>query len=301
MMKWATIWLAGVAGAIGLVATLAVSVAALEVPSAPSLDAPIVDQTNTLSSSDKAQLSAQIAELRKQKDFQIGILLISTLGTDSLEDYSIRVARQWGIGEKPKNSGILLLIVKDDRKLRIEVGSGQEGDLTDARSSRIIRNTITPQFREGNYVAGIGAGVAEIAAAIQSQPEKAATSGSENTGEWIGTAIFFGFIVLSWLASILGRSKSWWAGGVIGAGIGAVVAFFAAAAVWSIVLVIFLTVGGLLFDFVVSRNYKEHRSIGDSPAWWAGGDWFGGGGSGSGGGGSFGGGGFSGGGSSGSW
>ncbi len=297
MMKWAKIWLAGVAGAIGLVATLAVSVAALEVPSAPSLDTPIVDQTNTLSPNDKAQLFAQIAEFRKQKDFQIGILLISTLGTDSLEDYSIRVARQWGIGEKPKNSGVLLLIVKDDRKLRIEVGSGQEGDLTDARSSRIIRNTITPQFREGNYAAGIGAGIAEIAAAIQSQPEKTVTP-SENSGEIIGTVAFFGLIVLSWLASVLGRSKSWWAGGVIGAAIGAVVAFFAAAAVWSIILVIFLTVGGLLFDFVVSRNYREHRSIGDSPAWWAGGDWFGGG---SGGGGSFGGGGFSGGGSSGSW
>ena len=301
-MKRIAVWLAGISVATGLAAWWALSAHALAIPPAPSLDAPIVDQTGTLSASDTRELADQIAKLRAQKDFQLGILLIPTLGTDSLEDYSIKVARQWGIGEKPKNSGVLLLIVKDDRKLRIEVGSGQEGDLTDARASRIIRNVIAPKFREEQYIAGIHDGVDEIAAAIQGRPEaaSAASAPGKDWTESIGFIVFFGFIVLSWLASILGRSKSWWAGGVIGAVVGAVVLFFAAAAAWSIVLIVFLTVGGLLFDYIVSRNYTTHRSIGDSPAWWAGGDWFGGSGSG-GGGGSFGGGGFSGGGSSGSW
>ena len=123
---------------------------ALEVPAAPPLETPIVDKTGVLSGDQIKQLADQIAKSRAEKSYQIGILIVSTLGnSEYLEGYSMKVARQWGIGEKDKSNGVLLLVVVDDRKLRIEVGSGLEGDLTDVRSNRIIRNIITPKFKEG--------------------------------------------------------------------------------------------------------------------------------------------------------
>lgn len=298
-MKWLFSWCSGVLTALLFAAVS--SAAALDVPVAPTLERPIIDQTGTLSTAQIDELSAHINELRKQKDFQLGVLMVSTLGTDALEDYSLRVARAWGIGEKPKNSGVLLLIVKDDRKLRIEVGSGQEGDLTDARSSRIIRSTMTPKLREGDYAGAIDAGVSEIAAAVQGRPEGV----SEPASGWdiaavIGGLLMMGISAISWLASIWARSKSWWAGGVVGGMAGGVLVFAAGAVLWSLITWGVLIVGGLLLDFLVSRNYKSHSASGDSPSWWAGGTWFGGSGSGGSSGG-FGGGGFSGGGASGSW
>ena len=271
------------------------SASALAVPSAPSLDRPIVDLTSTLSASQIDSLAAQITKSRAEKSYQIGILLIPTLGTDEyLEGYSLKVARQWGIGEAGKDNGVLLLVVKNDHKLRIEVGRGLEGDLTDVRASRIIRNVITPKFRQGDYFGGITDGVNSIQLAVAGVADNKLSSGAtQSTGSifnGLESLFFFGVFGLIWLGSILGRTKSWWAGGVIGGFVG-VISMTAThmhplAVIGTIILVPF----GLLFDFLVSRNYNSHRASGTFPAWWAGGGGFGGGG-----------GGFGGGGSSGSW
>ena len=286
---------------------------ALEVPAAPTLDSPIVDQTGTLTPDQVKQLAAQIATSRAEKDYQIGILIISTLGRNEyLEGYSLKVARAWGIGEKDKSNGVLLLVALDDHKLRIEVGRGLEGDLTDVRANRIIRNVITPKFKEGKYYEGISGGVnsIQLAVAKKADPsaEKEANAGSGNVSpaDWsaiVTVVIFLGLAIFQWLGAILGRSKSWWAGGVIGGIAGIVLMALFAFAIWAIVVFVGMVIFGLLFDFLVSRNYKQHTADHSSPAWWAGGTWGGGGGWGGGGsgGGGFGGGGFSGGGSSGSW
>ena len=144
---------------IALLLGAAGTASALAVPPAPPLDRPIVDQTGTLTSEQQTALVDQIAASRKEKDYQIGILIISTLEDRDLEGYSLDVARTWGIGEKTKNNGVLLVIAKDDRRLRIEVGSGLEGDLTDAQSGRIITQIITPKFKQGDYYGGISDGV----------------------------------------------------------------------------------------------------------------------------------------------
>ena len=121
-------------------------------------------------------------------------------------------------------------------------------------------------------------------------------------GAIVSTAVFIGIAVLSWLGAVLGRSKSWWAGGVIGAVAGLVLMVIFGFAIWAIIGFIGFIFGGLGFDYLVSKNYKAHAADHTSPAWWAGGTWGGGGGWGGGSsGGGFGGGGFSGGGSSGSW
>ena len=170
MMKRAFLWLGAVAALASFAANVFVAQPAMALdfalPPAPALERPIVDQTGTLSTAEIDKLSEEIAAFRQAKDVQIGVLMIPTIGIRSLEDYSLSVARAWGIGDKQRDSGVLLVIAKDDRKLRIEVGSGQEGGLTDARAGRIIRNVIAPEFAKENWAAGISAGVAEIAAAI---------------------------------------------------------------------------------------------------------------------------------------
>ena len=298
-------WLAGVVASIAVALAVSAGAAALDVPKAPTLDVPIVDQTGTLTAGQIQQLADTIATSRKEKSYQIGILIIPTLGNDEyLEGYSLKVARGWGIGEKDTSNGVLLLIVKDDRKLRIEVGRGLEGDLTDVRANRIIRNVITPKFKEGKYFEGISDGVNSIQLAVAAKPDPAAAKTEESVdwGAIVSTAVFIGIAVLSWLGAVLGRSKSWWAGGVIGAVAGLVLMVIFGFAIWAIIGFIGLIFGGLGFDSLVSKNYKAHAADHTNPAWWAGGTWGGGGGGwGGSSGGGFGGGGFSGGGSSGSW
>lgn len=283
---------------LGLLGFQAVS--ALEVPPAPSLERPIVDQTETLSSNQIDELSQRINEGRQKKSYQLGVLIIDSLEGQPIEQYSLQVARQWGVGEEESSNGALLLVALSDRELRIEVGRGLEGDLTDARSRRIIDNVIAPEFKSGDYYQGILMGVTEIERMLQGRPELAATaSSSRNTREAISSILplfLFGFV---WLSSVLARSKSWWAGGVIGGVIGLIVSFIAGFALWSVLLTAGLAIGGLVLDYFVSKNYRNHSGRGDSPSWWAGGGGFGG--FGGGGGGGFGGGGFGGGGASGRW
>ncbi len=277
---------------------------ALAVPQAPPLDRPIVDSANVLSADEEAELAQLINNDRLKTGHQTAVLIIPTLKEESLEEYSIKVARQCGVGDKDKDNGVLLLVAINDRKLRIEVGSGLEGSLTDARSSRIIRNVITPQFKQGDYYNGIRRGITEIQSATRGDAESASLDsgvGEESLGSMIETGAFVLFALmglLSWIVSILARTKSWWAGGVFGAVVAMILIFIFGFVILSIIAGLALVATGLLFDYAVSKNFRQRKSKGQKPAWWAGGTTLGGGGSG---GGSFGGGGFSGGGSSGSW
>lgn len=293
-----------IASAIALFGMIAFPVGAGALEAPPRLtDIPVVDQTNTLTAEQKAALAAKIAEERKATGNQIAILMIPTLDGDALENYSLNVAREWGIGQKERNSGVLLLIVKDDKRIRIEVGYGLEGALPDIRSSRIIRDRIRPAFQQNDYYGGVNAGVDGIIAAIHGEvdPNLSETTSTDqtNTFPW-EFVLFFGLFGFSWLASMLARTKSWWAGGVIGGVLGIIAGLVFGFMVIGIIAIIVLTILGLLLDKAVSANYRSHASHGDSPSWWAGGPFIGGGGSGGGFGG-FGGGGFGGGGASGDW
>lgn len=280
------------------------NVAALNVPPKPT-DIPIVDQANVLSPEQEQVLAAKIAQERNTTGNQIGILVIKSLEGDALEDYSIRVARDWGIGTKEKNNGVLLLVAIDDRRLRIEVGYGLEGALTDLRSGQIIRDRITPEFRNGKYYEGVSSGIDGIIAAIHNENDPAINTDnadiSQSQSGFPWELIIFGLLFIpSWLGAILARTKSWWAGGVIGGIVGIIVGLLTSFIFVGLVSVVGLTLIGLLFDRTVSRNYRQRRDAGLAPSWWAGGTHLGGGG-GSGGFGGFGGGSFGGGGSSGSW
>lgn len=289
--------------ALFAVVALPVSIGALAVPPKPT-DVPVVDQTNTLTAEQKATLAAKIASERKATGNQIAVLMIPTLEDDVLENYSLNVAREWGIGQEERNSGVLLLVVKDDRRMRIEVGYGLEGALPDIRSNRIIRDRIRPAFQQNDYFGGINAGVDGIITAIHGEvdPKLSETATTDQAGNFPWEfVLFFGFLGFSWLGSMLARTKSWWAGGVIGGILGVIAGLILGFMIIGIIAIVVLTLLGLLFDKAVSANYRSHASHGDSPSWWAGGPFIGGGGSSGGGFGGFGGGGFGGGGASGDW
>ena len=191
--------------------------AKLEVPAAPPLERPIIDQTESLANEDIDRIAQLINAERQKKSFQIGVLMISMLGSDdSLEEYSLKVARQWGIGDKKKSNGVLLLIAKNDRKMRIEVGNGMEGLLTDARASQIIRNTIAPKFRSGDYAGGVEAGVKRIIDAAEGRNLSDNDIDGESIVSMLFIVIFITIIVIAILkgnGSNGSRRRYWWLAG----------------------------------------------------------------------------------------
>ena len=191
--------------------------AKLEVPAAPPLERPIIDQTESLANEDINRIAQLINTERQKKSFQIGVLMISTLGSDdSLEEYSLKVARQWGVGDKKKSNGVLLLIAKNDRKMRIEVGNGMEGSLTDARASQIIRNTIAPKFRSGDYAGGVEAGVKRIIDVAEGRNLSDNDIDGESIVSMLFIVIFITIIVIAILkgnGSNGSRRRYWWLAG----------------------------------------------------------------------------------------
>lgn len=270
---------------------------ALEVPPTPKV--PVVDQTGTLTPDQISALVEKINAQEKATGNEIAVLMVNSLEGEALEDYSIKVAREWGVGQKERNSGVLLFIAKNDRKLRIEVGYGLEGALPDVRAGRIVRDRITPEFKKGDYYTGIDSGVDGIIAAINNEADPNLNENDQSTSN-LSFGDFFWILLFApaWLSSILARTKSWWAGGVVGGIIGLIIGFFMGLYIGLFVATVMIPLG-LFFDWAVSRNFQTRKRAGLSPSWWAGGTTLGGGGGSTGGG--FGGGSFGGGGSSGSW
>lgn len=140
-----------------------------EVP-VPPLKTRVTDLTNTLTAAQSAALEQQLAQFEARKGSQIAVLIVPTTQPETVEQYGIRVAEHWKLGRKGVDDGVLLLVAKDDRALRIDVGYGLEGALPDAIAKRIIAETVVPRFREGDYHGGIVAGVAQIEQVIEGEP-----------------------------------------------------------------------------------------------------------------------------------
>jgi uncharacterized protein len=141
----------------------------------PPLRARVTDLTGTLSASQQSALEQKLAAFEAAKGSQLAVLIVPTTQPEEIEQYSIRVVDQWKLGRKQVNGqrvddGALLLVAKNDRKVRIEVGYGLEGVLTDATSNRIIDETIAPQFRQGNFYGGIDAAVDQMMKLINGEP-----------------------------------------------------------------------------------------------------------------------------------
>src|SRR5258708_33599565 len=132
----------------------------------PPLVGRVVDQTGTLSSSEIDSLQQTLRGFESRKGSQVAVLIVPTTAPETIEQYSLRVAEAWKIGRKKIDDGALLVVAKNDRRLRIEVGYGLEGALTDVTSKRIIDEIITPRFRSGDFSGGISAGIDPIIGVI---------------------------------------------------------------------------------------------------------------------------------------
>ena len=140
---------------------------ALEAPERPA--GRVTDLSRTLAANEIAALEQKLESFERGTTNQVVVLLIPSLEGDSLEDYSIRLAEKWKIGRKGRNNGAILLIVKNDHKLRIEVGYGLEGALPDALAGTIIRDEIAPRLRAGQFYKGVDAGISAIMAATRGE------------------------------------------------------------------------------------------------------------------------------------
>ena len=286
---------------------------ALALVAVPALSGRVVDQTGTLAAGDVASLTETLKDLETRKGSQIAVLIVPTTEGEATEQFSIRVAEAWKIGRKKIDDGALLVVAKNDRHLRIEVGYGLEGALTDATTKRIIDEVITPKFKAGDFAGGISAGVDRMIRVIDGEklpaPEPAHWETSQllsylNAGNPL---VIFGLVVLAAvLRSALGR----FIGALATGGIVGVFAWFVAGSLGASIL---LGVIAFVVTFVVQNMAStgppvrrgRHRS--DDGGWvtgGGGGSWSSGSSSSSGGdsgGFSGGGGSFGGGGASGSW
>ena len=144
----------------------------------PPLQARLTDLTGTLTAEQQAGLEQSLRAFEVKKGTQIAVLIVPTTKPEEIEQYTLRVVEQWKLGRKKVDDGALLLIAKDDRTLRIEVGYGLEGVLNDATAKRIVSEVITPLLQQGNYFGGVSAGVDQMIRVIDGEPLPEPTRGT---------------------------------------------------------------------------------------------------------------------------
>jgi uncharacterized protein len=274
----------------------------------PPLTGRVVDLTGTLSSGEIGSLTQKLRDFEERKGSQVAVLIVPTTQPETIEQFSIRVAEAWKVGRKKIDDGAILVIAKNDRHLRIEVGYGLEGSLTDATSRRIIDEDITPKFKSGDFDGGVSAGVDRMIQVIDGEPLP-----EPEPPHWQGSDVFSDFdplnpfviiavfVIGAVFRSLFGRLL----GSLAAGGTAGIVAWLIAGS-----LAASLIAGGIVFVFtLLSAGIFSGGGPPIAPGRYgrgsSGGSWSGGGGwssgSSSSGGFSGGGGGFGGGGASGSW
>jgi len=279
------------ASLLAIVLCLAV-IAGAQVP-VPPPGGRVTDQTATLTGEQKSTLEQTLRSFEVRKGSQVAVLIVPSTAPETIEQYALRVAERWKPGRKNVDDGALLVVAKDDRTLRIEVGYGLEGALTDAACKRIISEIIVPRFRQGDYYGGIASGVDRILRVIDGEPlpkpEERDSGRVRGIGSFLPVMMILALVVGAALHTVLGRFP----GALVTGGAVSVVAWMLAGAI-SVALI----AGGIAFLFTLIGGGMGGRGLGRGGI---GGGFGGGGFSGGGGGFSGGGGGFGGGGASGNW
>lgn len=166
----------------------------------PALTGRVVDQADIIDAGTEAAIVEKLRAHEAQSSDQVVVATIDSLEGEVLEEYANRLFREWGLGQAEQNNGVLLLVAKNDRKIRIEVGYGLEGTLTDLHAKLIIDNTIVPAFRAGDFAGGIAAGVDDILTVLSGNGDEleARLRQHEQVGSWIDytPVLFFGLFFL---------------------------------------------------------------------------------------------------------
>ncbi len=257
----------------------------------PAFEAYVTDLTGTLTTPQKQKLVQQLSQLASDKGSQLGVLIISTTQPETIEQYALRVAEQWQLGRKGIDDGVLLLVAKNDRKMRIEVGYGLEGAIPDAIAKRVISEVIAPYFKAGDFYGGIYAGTQRLIGLIKGEPLPAPSQLVNQGDSSIEDLLFVLFFILffaPFLRSIFGR--------LIGSGAAGGIAGYLT---WSMTAVmgssIFAGFAVFILALLFHRGGRSHFPSdrggygGGFGGGWSGGGGFGGGGGGFGGGGASGG------------
>ncbi|HEY7377560.1 MAG TPA: YgcG family protein [Steroidobacteraceae bacterium] len=274
---------------------LAFSFAAPAQIEVPALHARVTDLTGTLSAEQTAALEQKLSDFEARKGSQLAVLIVPTTEPEDIAGFGIRVADAWKLGRKGVDDGAILLVAKNDRRMRIEVGRGLEGVMPDVIAGRIVSDTIAPLFKQGDFYGGINAGLDQMIRVVDGEPLPPPDhkwSGSPSSSHWFFTALILVIIASNFLRAILGRTF----GAVATGGIAGVVAYVMTRVIpIAALLGVFGFFIALLAGFGGGRGWSN-RGRGGFGSWGGGSGSFGGGGGFSGGGG-----GFSGGGASGSW
>ena len=220
----------------------------------PALQARVTDLTGTLDTARRQGLEQRLAALEQRKGAQVAVLIVPTTAPDTIEQFATRVFDAWKLGRKATDDGVLLIMAKNDRTLRIEVGYGLEGAIPDAMAGRIIREQIVPRLQAGDYAGGIEAGVAAIEKLVDGEALPAPSANSDES-------MFSGFSVSELdLAFVIGMTVLFLAGSTLVAGLGAAVAsWFFFGTWWAVVAggVAGLLLSGVLGVLGVKRLFRE--------------------------------------------
>jgi uncharacterized protein len=187
---------------LGLLLPLAAALAQAQLP---KLTGRVVDDAGMIDAATKAALTQKLADFEKKGSDQIVVATVTSLGGEEIEPYANRLFRAWGLGQGGDNNGVLLLISRDDRKMRIEVGYGLEGTLTDLHSKLIIENDLVPAFRAGDFSGGIEKAVDDIVMVLEGNPEELEARGARNRqSSYDGDDLFFAVFITIWALIFFG-------------------------------------------------------------------------------------------------
>ncbi|MCM2330378.1 MAG: YgcG family protein [Pseudomonas sagittaria] len=220
-----------------------------ELVAVPPLTARVTDQTATLSREQAAALEGKLQAFEAQKGSQLAVLIVPTTGDEPIEQYALRVVEQWQLGRKNVDDGALLIVAKNDRSLRIEVGYGLEGALNDATAKRIVSEIIVPRFQQGDFYGGIDAGIERMIDVIGGEPlpapERAAGDLAGEFSQLIPIVMMLVFVLGGVLRTVLGRLP---AALLTGAGVAVVawllIGLISAALGAGLVAFVFILLGG---------------------------------------------------------
>ena len=217
------------------------------------------DFAGILSAADRQAIEIQLQDLERSTGAEVAMVTINSLGDETIETYAVKLFEAWGIGKEKEDNGLLILVAPNDREVKIEVGYGLEDVVTDLQSGNIIRNVMVPAFQQSDYATGIKGSVDAISAVIRGSPEAAqylVPQQTEPQGSDLNFAAIFFLIIfaINIFSRILGKTKSWWLGGVIGAGIGGIIGLIVNSLLVGGIAVSVLTVLGLIFDYFVSKR-----------------------------------------------
>ncbi|MBI2608827.1 MAG: TPM domain-containing protein [Deltaproteobacteria bacterium] len=175
--------------------------------SLPFLTGPVVDEIGVLNGQQKSDIDIALRNFYSKTQNQIQLVIINSLEGEVLEDFSIRLAEKWKIGSRSQGSGVILLVAFKEKKIRIEVGDGLEGILTDYRASHIIQDDMVPLFKQGNYAGGVAQGLSSIAEVLGGKLSTTRKFYTRRSGGWIGNLFYLFFWIFLIIPFLFGRKR----------------------------------------------------------------------------------------------